>query len=473
MSPPEKRFISSTNIGGREEDELRPRIESEYTTEKQAIRKMMVDYYSDKPFKDVNRFPAQILKVLSEADFKKDNYVNNFINVTITPTLLEKAKEKAKLFLGFNKRYKARVLDLDLAIPAATNEGSKDINALTHIPKDKTELEIVKNNILIDHIYTTEFIPKDSSIVCNVGDIVIVSFDNNSNRTFGIIEKVLANGDQINKPAAGGTPEAPSNPSAPFQNTPPPAPSPPLSTDESVTIDYFADSQNLVPIVIPEEIRPKRGNLKHETVWNDSQANKVLNTLDPRFKQKVIQFINNARKSGYNVTITDGYRSIQTQKGLYSKGRFGSTESIVTNAIPGSSPHNFGMAIDFYVLDKNYLLNFNYTNDMTKTHTEAAQVGKKIGLEWGGDWTSPYDPPHLEMKGWRAIHSRWKSTFNYDSNNIDGMPDYKVPKATNEPPPASQPPPASTSPTPAPPPVPAAQTNQPSTQPPLENPLTR
>ncbi len=347
MSPPEKKFISTTNIGGKEEDELRPRIETEYTTEKQAIRKMMIDYYSDKPFKDVNRFPAQILKVLTEADFKRDNYINNLAGVSITPSVLERAKSA----LGFgDKRYKARVLDLDLALPAPTNEGSKDIKALTHKPKDKTESDIIRNNILIDHIYTTEFIPKDSSIVCGVGDIVVVTFDNNTNRTFGIIEKVLASGDQIQKVESKEAEKSYSNPSS-IYNTPPS----PILEQPSTNTDqeYIEEDAWVKGKKLPNKIKLKKVAGKYLRI----DAAMALEKLLAAAKADSINLQLGAGETAfrkmsdqiriYNQRYTPGYLpdvpiDIARKKNVQKP-------NVAAAAYPGTSNHQNGLAIDFNI----------------------------------------------------------------------------------------------------------------------------
>lgn len=425
------KFISSTNIGSRDDDDLRPRIELEYTTENQAIRKMLIDYYSDKPFKDVTRFPAQILRVIEPNEIKKDNYLNNLLsglpeNVKLPDEPMSTVK-KLLAFAGFGeKRYKARVLDLDIALPPVKSEGDKNINPLTKIPTNKAEAEVLRDNLLIDYIYTTEFLAR-RGISCDVGDIVIVSFENRLNRTFGIIEEKLTGA-----PTSEQTPQAPeqyANPSAADTNTPPPAPE--IAMEDPVKVSFFAD-EDLVPIEIPEQIRKNRQN-KSETVYNDSLVRANLNRLDPRMREYALQFINNARKKGYKVVITDSYRTMAQQSDTYAKGRTKDLEGgTVTQVGPGDSPHNFGMAIDFYVLDKNYNLNFNYTPEMHKQNFEAAQIGKAVGLEWGGDWKNFKDRPHLELPGWRKIQQNWKKATNFDRNNLQNVPNYKIPAPANK-----------------------------------------
>ncbi len=68
----------------------------------------------------------------------------------------------------------------------------------------------------------------------------------------------------------------------------------------------------------------------------------------------------------------------------------------MTNAKPGDSNHNYGLAIDF-VLSNAEGTQANWTvNDKWK---RAASIAKELGFSWGGDWRSFKDYPHLEMTG--------------------------------------------------------------------------
>lgn len=38
-------------------------------------------------------------------------------------------------------------------------------------------------------------------------------------------------------------------------------------------------------------------------------------------------------------------------------------------------------------------------------------IGKRLGLEWGGDWTSPVDKPHFQLSGWGSTPKKLKATY--------------------------------------------------------------
>jgi peptidoglycan L-alanyl-D-glutamate endopeptidase CwlK len=113
-----------------------------------------------------------------------------------------------------------------------------------------------------------------------------------------------------------------------------------------------------------------------------------LADLDPTVKKRAETFLVKAKEAGFNLRITDGYRSFDRQNELYAQGRT-KAGSIVTNAKGGDSLHNFGMAFDVVDKDKGYNIDWN----------KVGQIGRDAGLEWGGDWKSFQDRPHFQYTG--------------------------------------------------------------------------
>ena len=114
-------------------------------------------------------------------------------------------------------------------------------------------------------------------------------------------------------------------------------------------------------------------------------------------KQKVVdkalEMVKKAYNEGIYVQITEGYRSNQRQTELYNQGRTKPGE-IVTNAKAGQSNHNYGIAIDFVLVSKDGQRTlWNVNSDWRRV----AEIGKSLGFEWGGDWSSFKDYPHLQM----------------------------------------------------------------------------
>lgn len=118
-----------------------------------------------------------------------------------------------------------------------------------------------------------------------------------------------------------------------------------------------------------------------------------LELLKPKVKKSAEMLIEECKKSNYQITIVQTLRTIEEQNALYAQGRT-KPGNIVTYAKGGESFHNFGVAFDFCPV-VNGKLDWNNLDLFKKV----GSIGKSLGLEWGGDWSSPKtDLPHFEYK---------------------------------------------------------------------------
>jgi len=114
------------------------------------------------------------------------------------------------------------------------------------------------------------------------------------------------------------------------------------------------------------------------------------NDLLPLVKRQADKVLVDMEMLGHQMRIVQGYRSVDEQNKLYAQGRT-TPGPIVTNAKGGESFHNYGVACDF-VFRK-----YGYEAPLSLWQTLGA-IGQTHGFEWGGDWQSFKDYPHLEMK---------------------------------------------------------------------------
>lgn len=127
---------------------------------------------------------------------------------------------------------------------------------------------------------------------------------------------------------------------------------------------------------------------------------KLPDKLNNIVAQRSEQLIQRAKEKGINVIITDGFRSIEEQNLLYEQGR--STEGdIVTRVKGGQSYHNYGLAIDFVILNKKkqpkWDLKYDGNGNGKSDWMEVVDIAKELGFTWGGDWETFKDYPHLQM----------------------------------------------------------------------------
>lgn len=118
-------------------------------------------------------------------------------------------------------------------------------------------------------------------------------------------------------------------------------------------------------------------------------------------KESALEVIRRAYSEGIYVQLSAGFRSISEQNALYVQGRRGiKGESVVTNAKGGQSYHNYGLAVDYFLLSDDGRTALWTVNDKWR---RVAAIAKELGFEWGGDWTGFKDNPHLQMTGGMSI----------------------------------------------------------------------
>jgi hypothetical protein len=118
----------------------------------------------------------------------------------------------------------------------------------------------------------------------------------------------------------------------------------------------------------------------------------LLSGLWPPFAEAVRWLLQWCEYLNLSATITDGYRPMEEQAQLYQLGRsqwevsqrvrkFGQGGA-VTDAAPGQSAHNYGLAVDFE------------GPDQRAVRALAERLGFGI-VSW--------DPGHVEWPNWRAL----------------------------------------------------------------------
>lgn len=131
---------------------------------------------------------------------------------------------------------------------------------------------------------------------------------------------------------------------------------------------------------------------------------KAEGKLQPLVERQAVKVLEHMEKIGQPVRIVEGYRSLERQQELYNQGRLNSGK-IVTNAKPGQSMHQYGIAVDYVFRKEGY-------NASDSQWQLLGAVGKLHGFDWGGDWTGFIDKPHMEM----SLGHTWRE---FQANTVD------------------------------------------------------
>ena len=116
-----------------------------------------------------------------------------------------------------------------------------------------------------------------------------------------------------------------------------------------------------------------------------------ITLLHPEVQVIIPKFLEECKKRGLIVKTTDTVRTKQEQDKLYAQGRTEAGKIVTWVKYPYSN-HNWGMAFDICRNDGK-----GAYNDSDNWFRKVGEVGKKFGLEWGGDWKGTPDKPHFEL----------------------------------------------------------------------------
>lgn len=128
----------------------------------------------------------------------------------------------------------------------------------------------------------------------------------------------------------------------------------------------------------------------------DHRSAKVIATLllkvQPTFANLLIELKKHYQEKGLEVKYISGTRTYEEQAAIYAKGRTAPGPK-VSNARPGFSNHNFGIAVDvgLFTPDGKYLGTSPHYRDIGPI------VKGFPTLEWGGNWKF-VDEPHIQWK---------------------------------------------------------------------------
>lgn len=124
--------------------------------------------------------------------------------------------------------------------------------------------------------------------------------------------------------------------------------------------------------------------------------------------------------------FTHTLRTFDEQGELYAQGR-SKHGKIVTNAKPGQSYHNYGLAFDIALIIDGKTASWDmvkdFDGDKVSDWMEVVNICKSHGWKWGGDFKSFKDYPHFEKTfglNWPELQAR------YNARQFHEMPYVKL-----------------------------------------------
>lgn len=143
-----------------------------------------------------------------------------------------------------------------------------------------------------------------------------------------------------------------------------------------------------------------------------------VNKLHPKLRDEargLIELAETKISPHLAIRVVQGLRTIKEQNALYAQGRT-APGKIVTKAKGGSSFHNYGLAIDFAFLVDGKEISWSTVKDWDLDGRadwyEVVDIFKAAGWEFGGDWKSLKDYPHLQ----KTFGYTWKQLYKKYSN---------------------------------------------------------
>jgi peptidoglycan L-alanyl-D-glutamate endopeptidase CwlK len=125
-----------------------------------------------------------------------------------------------------------------------------------------------------------------------------------------------------------------------------------------------------------------------------------LGSLNKKALAKLEPFVAAAEfameKHGVKVEVISGLRSWAAQAALFAQGRT-KPGRIVTKARPGSSWHNYGLAIDLGLFSNGVYLDEVDPKRADRLYQELGAIAARMGIEWAGNWKSFPEGPHFQV----------------------------------------------------------------------------
>lgn len=133
-----------------------------------------------------------------------------------------------------------------------------------------------------------------------------------------------------------------------------------------------------------------------------------LGSLNKKALAKFEPFLVEVEKAmaskGVTVEVISGLRSWAAQAAIWAMGRtkpglkggYGEG-NYATKARPGSSWHNYGLAIDLGLFNGGVYLDESSPDLADQYYSQIGKIAEVHGIEWAGNWKSFKETPHFQV----------------------------------------------------------------------------
>lgn len=128
-------------------------------------------------------------------------------------------------------------------------------------------------------------------------------------------------------------------------------------------------------------------------------ANRSLDALQPKVATAAKAALAELKAQGIKYVVTCTTRTRAEQAALYAQGRTKPGRK-VTNAKPGQSFHEYGVALDIYPIVNGKI---DFAGSQLSTWRKIAEAFKKRGFEWAYEWKTFKEMPHFQMTGGKPL----------------------------------------------------------------------
>lgn len=109
--------------------------------------------------------------------------------------------------------------------------------------------------------------------------------------------------------------------------------------------------------------------------------------VHPELRKKVVLLIEKCKEEGISIRVTSDVRDCNEQNTYY----YGGTSNAFGSEY--QSYHQWRLAFDVCIVSNT--LEGCYDKELLM---RVGEIGKSLGLEWGGDWKNFVDMPHFQLK---------------------------------------------------------------------------